>query len=444
MPRSARTLRPLAPCLLALCLLFCLSTLGGCAFLRPEPSTPELRRMAGQMLLVGFRGTGSAQAAPSPDAPGTRPDIQPNIQPDIQPDNLPDTLPILGQIAALNLGGVILFDRDVALGSPERNIQSPEQLSRLTGALQAAAHAAGSPPLFIAVDQEGGRVQRLRSARGFAETPAAAELCPGGPSTQGSTQGSAQGPAPDSAPDLRPALAAGQAVGATLAAAGINLDFAPVADVNVNPANPVIGGLGRSFSSDPKEVAACAGAFARGLKSRGVLTAAKHFPGHGSSTTDSHLGFTDVTATWTEAELIPFGELTRQDLADMVMTAHVFDARLDPNYPATLSRAVIDGILRGRLGFAGVVVTDDLQMRAVAGRYGLKESVRLIVNAGADVLLIGNNLDFDPNIAEKTLDALMALVAEGQVSPERIRQSCARILRLKTKLAPPRSPVAAQ
>jgi len=301
--------------------------------------------------------------------------------------------------------------------------------------LRQLRRAAGAG-MLIGIDQEGGRVQRLRSGRGFAETPAAAELCPGGPSTQDS----AQGPAPN----VAPALAAGQAVGATLAAAGINLDFAPVADVNVNPANPVIGGLGRSFSSDPKEVAACAGAFARGLKSRGVLTAAKHFPGHGSSTTDSHLGFTDVTATWTEAELIPFGELTRQDLADMVMTAHVFDARLDPNYPATLSRAVIDGILRGRLGFAGVVVTDDLQMRAVAGRYGLKESVRLIVNAGADVLLIGNNLDFDPNIAEKTLDALMALVAEGQVSPERIRQSCARILKLKTKLAPPRSPAAAQ
>ncbi|MDP3426414.1 MAG: glycoside hydrolase family 3 N-terminal domain-containing protein, partial [Humidesulfovibrio sp.] len=253
-----------------------------------------------------------------------------------------------------------------------------------------------------------------------------------------------QGPAPDSAPDLRPALAAGEQAGQTLAAAGINLDFAPVADVNVNPENPVIGGIGRSFSNDPKAVAACAGAFARGLQSRGVLTAAKHFPGHGSSTTDSHLGFTDVTTTWTEAELIPFAELTRQNLADMVMTAHVFDARLDPDYPATLSRAVINGILRERLGFTGVVVTDDLQMRAVAGRYGLKESVRLIVGAGADVLLIGNNLDFDPLIAEKTLGALMELVAEGAVSPERIRQSCARIQKLKTKLTPPRTPAAAQ
>jgi beta-N-acetylhexosaminidase len=375
--------------------------------MRPQEPSPELRRMAGQMLLVGFRGA------------------QPGL-------GTPDELPILGQIAALNLGGVILFDRDVALKSTERNIESPEQVSRLTSALQAAAAKAGAPPLFIAVDQEGGRVQRLRSARGFTETPPAAELCPGGVA------------GPDSGPDTGPALAAGEQAGRTLAEVGLNLDFAPVADVNVNPENPVIGGIGRSFSAAPKDVAACAGAFARGLQSRGVLTAAKHFPGHGSSTTDSHLGFTDVTATWTEAELIPFAELTRQGLADMVMTAHVFDARLDPDYPATLSRSVIDGVLRGRLGFTGVVVTDDLQMRAVAGRYGLKESVRLIVNAGADVLLIGNNLDFDPHIAEKTLGALMELVAEGKVSPERIRQSYARILKLKAKLRPPHTPAAKQ
>jgi len=413
MPDSAPSLRPASPLTgllalgLPLLLPLLLLMLGGCAALRVEQPSPELRRMAGQMLLVGFRGA------------------QPGL-------GTPEQLPILGQIAALNLGGVILFDRDVALKSPDRNIESPEQLLRLTSALQAAAAAAGAPPLFIAVDQEGGRVQRLRSARGFAQTPPAADLCPAASALA----------AP---PALPPALVAGETVGRTLASVGVNLDFAPVADVNVNPANPVIGALGRSFSADPGKVAACAGDFARGLHSQGVLTAAKHFPGHGSSHTDSHLGFTDVTATWTEAELIPFRELTRQGLADMVMTAHVFDARLDPVYPATLSQAVIDGILRGRLGFAGVVVTDDLQMRAVAGRYGLKESVRLIVNAGADVLLIGNNLDFDPAIAAKTLNALMELVAEGKVSPERIRQSCERIRTLKTKLpASPRIPAAAQ
>jgi beta-N-acetylhexosaminidase len=170
-----------------------------------------------------------------------------------------------------------------------------------------------------------------------------------------------------------------------------------------------------------------------GLQGQGVLTAAKHFPGHGSSTADSHLGFTDVTETWTEAELLPFAELIRAGRADMVMTAHVFNARLDTKYPATLSRAVITGLLRKRLGFAGVVVTDDLQMRAVASRYGLKEALGLAVNAGADILLIGNNLEHDPDIAPKAVDLLMELVTEGVVSPERIRQSAARVQALKAR-----------
>jgi beta-N-acetylhexosaminidase len=372
----------------------------GCALMRPEQPTPELKRLAGQMLLVGFRG-----AEPSDE----------NGQP----------LPILSQVAELNLGGVILFDRDAALGIPDRNIKSPEQVQRLTSALSLAATNAGLPPLFIAVDQEGGRVQRLKPANGFPDSPAAAELCPEAPQAQ-------------SAADSAPALTAGAATGRMLREAGFNLDFAPVCDVNVNPDNPVIGKIGRSFSADPKQAAACAGAFAQGLQGQGVLTAAKHFPGHGSSTSDSHLGFTDVSATWTEAELQPFVELIRAGLADMVMTAHVFNTRLDTKHPATLSRPVITGLLRKKLSYTGVVVTDDLQMRAVASRYGFKEALGLAVNAGADILLIGNNLEYDENIAPKALDLLMELVAEGVVCPERIRESAGRVQALKAqRLRPP-------
>jgi len=344
--------------------------------------------MAGQMLLIGFRGTEPVDENGAP-------------------------LPILRQVAELNLGGVILFDRDAALGTGNRNIQSPEQLSRLTSALSQAAANAGLPPLFVAVDQEGGRVQRLKSAYGFPDSPPAAELCPEG--------------------DDSPAFEAGQSTGRMLRGEGLNLDFAPVCDVNVNPQNPVIGALGRSFSADPARVSACAGTFASGLKSQGVLTAAKHFPGHGSSTSDSHLGFTDVTETWTEAELAPFATLIRQNLADMVMTAHVYNARLDAKHPATLSRPVITGLLRRKLGYSGVVVTDDLQMRAVTSRYGFKEALGLAVNAGADVLLIGNNLEYDDQAGQNALDALMALVAEGTVPAARIRESSARILALKQR-----------
>lgn len=375
---------------LAALLLMGLAALAqGCALARPEPPSPELRRQAGQMLLVGFRGAEPLDA-----------------------DGVP--LPILRQVAELNLGGVILFDRDAALGgAPGRNVVSPGQLARLTGAVAKAAADAGGPPPFIAVDQEGGRVQRLKPANGFPDSPAAAALCP------------------DDDAEGRQAFAAGTATGGMLRGAGFNLDFAPVCDVNVNPANPVIGGIGRSFSADPGRVAVCAGAFAAGLQGQGVLAAAKHFPGHGSSTADSHLGFTEITATWSEAELTPFAALIRNGRADMVMTAHVFNARLDPRHPATLSKAVITGLLRGRLGFSGVVVTDDMQMRAVTDRYGFKEAIGLAVNAGADVLLMGNNLEHDPELAPKALDALMELVAEGTVSAERIRQSAGRVQALK-------------
>lgn len=363
--------------------------LSGCALVRPGQPDPELRRMAGQMLLVGFRG------AEPLDAEGRR-------------------LAILRQIPELGLGGVILFDRDAQTGQAGRNVTSPEQLRRLTAALSDAARSAGLPPLFLAVDQEGGRVQRLKSANGFPDTPAAAELCPEG--------------------DALPARAAGEAIGRTLRASGLNLDFAPVCDVNVNPENPVIGGIGRSFSADPERVSACAAGFARGLKAQGVLTALKHFPGHGSSRTDSHQGFTDVSATWSEAELAPFAALVRENLADMVMTAHVFNARLDPALPATLSERTITGLLRKRLGFGGVVVTDDLQMRAVAAHHGFKAALRLAVLAGADVLLIGNNLDYDEDVAARALDALMELAAEGDIPAARIRESYARIMRLKAGL----------
>ncbi len=386
MPVFARHRAALRPAAAALALLL----LSGCALLRPEQPGPELRRMAGQMLLVGFRG------AEPQDAEGRQ-------------------LAILRQIPQLGLGGVILFDRDAQTGQAGRNITSPEQLRRLTAALARAASDAGLPPLFLAVDQEGGRVQRLKSANGFPDTPPAAELCPEG----------------DPVPTQGPALAAGEAIGRTLRASGLNLDFAPVCDVNVNPENPVIGGIGRSFSSDPARVSACAGAFARGLKAQGVLTALKHFPGHGSSRTDSHQGFTDVSETWSEAELAPFAALLRERLADMVMTAHVFNRRLDPELPATLSKKTITGVLRERLGFAGVVVTDDLQMRAVAAHYGFKAALGRAVLAGADILLIGNNLDYDEDVAAKALDALMELVAEGEVPAARIRESHARILRLK-------------
>ncbi|MFH1915572.1 MAG: glycoside hydrolase family 3 N-terminal domain-containing protein [Pseudomonadota bacterium] len=347
----------------------------------PGSADDDLDRMVGQMLMTGFRGF------------------------TVTPDS-----PIVRDIRERHLGGVILFDYDVALGSPDRNIDSPAQVARLTADL--AGHA--TIPLLVAVDQEGGRVQRLKPARGFTGSPSAKEL----------------GTMDDAAIE-----AVGAEVGETLRAAGFNLDFAPVTDVDVNTDSPAIGRLGRSFSADPAQVGRCAERFLAGLASQGVTGCLKHFPGHGSAGTDSHLGVTDVTATWSRDELIPYRMLIDHGAARMIMTAHIFNARLDPDHPATLSRPVITGLLRDELGFDGVVVTDDLDMKAIADRYGRDEAIRLAIEAGADILLFGNNLAYDPEIVEKAHDIITALVRDGVIAEARIRESFERIMQLKTRMA---------
>lgn len=341
----------------------------------------DLEHMAGQMLLVGFRGL------------------------EISGDD-----PIARDVALGRVGGVVLFDFDVLLKQPGRNIKNPEQVRRLTAALKALAPL----PLIVAVDQEGGRVQRFKARDGFADTPSAAEM--GSWNDPGRVRGAAE------------------ALGDMLRGLGVNMDFAPCVDVNVNPKSPAIGALGRSFSSDPERVALNAEAFLRGLADAGVLSCLKHFPGHGSATSDSHLGFTDVSVTWREAELTPYRLLLARDRVDMVMTAHVFNSNLDPDYPASLSRRITTDLLRGELGFTGVIVTDDLQMRAVTGKYDLETTVRLALDAGADILLFGNNLAYDPDLPTKAQAVIVKLVRDGVIPESRVRESYERIMVLKNKL----------
>lgn len=339
-----------------------------------------LRDMIGQMLLVGFRGTA------------------------VDGDS-----PILRDIREHNLGGVILFDRDVQLQSAERNIQSPEQVRALTASLQASARV----PLFVAVDQEGGRVRRFREDRGFAASPSAKSMGLGAPAQT---------------------RLEGERTGKLLADLGVNLNFAPVADVDVNPASPAIGALERSFSSDPDLVAVHAGAFCQGLLNQGVLPCLKHFPGHGSAAADSHLGLTDVSKTWTPAELRPYEMLIPLKASPLIMTGHLFLRQLDEIYPSTLSKAVLTGLLRQRLGFQGVIVSDDMQMRAIADHYGQAEAILLAVEAGVDVLVFGNNLDYDPEIVPKAIDILAKAVEDGRLPAERITASYRRIQAVKQQL----------
>ena len=249
------------------------------------------------------------------------------------------------------VGGVVLF---------ERNLEDPPQLA----ALVAEIHALRRPPLLVAVDQEGGRVQRLRAP--WTEFPPMRTVAGAG--------------------GAGAAAAVGRALAVECREAGIAWDFAPVADVDTNPANPVIGD--RSFGHDPQAVAACVAAFVRAMQDEGVAACAKHFPGHGDTDEDSHVGLPVVRhdrARLEAVELVPFRAAAAAGVAS-VMTAHVLVEAIDPRRPATFSPDVL-AILREELGFGGLVVTDDLEMGAVAGRMPPEAMADAALRAGADVLL---------------------------------------------------------
>ena len=303
----------------------------------------------------------------------------------------------------------MLFDVDQPTGGV-RNVVSPEQVAGLTGSLQEAAGG----ELIIAVDQEGGRVARLDDRHGFPATMSAAEL--GVRGDPAFTQQTAE------------------RLAETLKAVGVNLNLAPVADLNLNPDNPGIGALDRSFGADPDAVVTQVEAFVAGHRATGVGTAIKHFPGQGSATGDTHTGFVDVTDTWTRAELEPFGRIVADGAADAVMTAHIFAAQLDPDVPATLSASVINGLLRGELGFTGVVISDDLQMGAIRDQFGYEDAVRRALLAGVDLLLIANQQLFVSEIVARTIAVIEGFVADGTLPIDVIDAAEERVAALRRSI----------
>ncbi|NPA30227.1 MAG: glycoside hydrolase family 3 protein [Epsilonproteobacteria bacterium] len=307
-------------------------------------------------------------------------------------------------INALPPGGVILFDE--AAGDPMRaNIRSPKQLASLTRSLMQCT----GRPLLIAVDQEGGRVRRLRPEAGFVDLPAAKEM--------------ANLP-PQQAYDLY-VRAAKQ-----MHRVGINVNFAPVLDLAINQDNPVIAGLGRAYGKDPETVTLYASLFADALRANGIVPVFKHFPGHGSAAGDTHKGFVDVTTRWQRIELFPYLALFEPGGRQMVMTAHIFNKNLDPYLPATLSKRVLHDLLREKMGFDGVVVTDALGMRAIADRYGPEEAAVRALEAGADLLLFAEVRD--ASRYRKLVAAVAKAVREGRLSRQRLDEAAARLKRLKT------------
>jgi beta-N-acetylhexosaminidase len=348
----------------------------------PDPARASaLLPRLGDLLLVGFHGTTGA-----PDGE-------------------------LGQLLCESrVGGVLLFGR---------NVTDPEQVGRLARwASQHARACAGRPPL-IATDAEGGRVMRLGTSAGYTPTLSHQEL--------------------GEANDLAVTELEARRIGGRLRDAGINWDLAPVVDVGYNPANPVIVGAGRSFGGDPARVVAHARAYLAGMRAAGVLTALKHFPGHGSSFTDSHLGFVDVSDTARPAlELAPYRALMAEGAVDSVMTAHVFNRRRDRRYPATLSRPTITGLLRGELGWTGVVVSDDLRMGAIERHYGLDAAAVLALNAGVDLLLIADDrLPDKRSAAAVALGAIRHALETGRLAPDTLEASLTRLATLRSHLPPP-------
>ena len=355
--------------------------LGGCAGRIDPARVAELSSDLGQLLLVGFHGTTA------------------------------DENPALERLLCeARVGGVLVFARNVVDGP---------QLTRLTGAARERARACTGRPLLVAVDAEGGAVMRLGPRGGWTATMSAEEL--------------------GRANDVTLTELEARRIGGMLRESGVNWNLAPVVDVGYNPANPVIVGAGRSFSADPRRVTEHARAFVRGMREAGLLTALKHFPGHGSSVADSHLGFVDVTDTARpDVELQPYRALIADGLADSVMTAHVVNRWLDPFYPATLSARAIDRLLRIDLGFQGPVVSDDLRMGAIEQHYGMAESALLALTAGVDVLLIADDrLPDGASASALLLQSLRQALANGRLSEARVTEALARVTALKSRITPP-------
>jgi len=359
-----------------LCRFVAISLLAGLGLPAAALAAPTIEQMAGQMIVVGFQGKSMAETAA-----------------------------LREEIAKGEVGGVMYLKTNVT------DLKTVRAMN--------ASFLAANPelPPFITLDQEGGRVERLTREVGFPETPSAAEV--------------AEKMDELGAAELYRKLAK------AIAAEGFNVNFGPVADVNVNPNNPIIARYGRAYSDDPFKVFQYDAAFINAHSEQGVLTALKHYPGHGSSTGDSHEGFVDISKTWDESELAPYKLLLKYGApVDMVMVGHLYvgDRGDGAQVPSSLSHYWITQVLREKIGFDGVVITDDMEMGAVREHYEFEDRIVRAVKAGVDILLFSNTARPRTSIAD---DIRAVLVKHAQADPAfaaRIEESYGRIVRLKQKL----------
>ncbi len=361
-------------------LTICVATISTLLSAGQTFAQPSLRTKLGQMVMVTVTGDSVEKSSPSMDT-------------------------LKSDLAGGLIGGVIMF-------TWSGNLKNPDQIAHLTDQLQQRA----AIPLLLAIDQEGGKVARLTASNGFAATASAYEL-----GTVVNQENATRSTA--------------STMAGWFIRTGLTMNLAPVVDLNVNPSSPAIGALQRSFSADASTVVRHASWFIDEFHKRGLFTTLKHFPGHGSATADSHLGFTDVTQSWTSRELEPYTGLLAEHAVDAIMTGHLFNAKLDSLFPATLSASTITGLLRTQLGYSGVVVSDEMSMKAISSYYGLDEAMVLAVHAGVDILLYNRNLDSNgTSLARHVVDVLEGAVQRGEISEGRIDTSFARIMALKSRL----------
>ena len=300
---------------------------------------------------------------------------------------------VISRIEEYPVGGIALFSR---------NITSAEQLPMFISDLQSSSKY----PLFIAVDEEGGRVARIANSDFFnvASYKSMEDIGKSG--------------------DASKAEEVGRQIGSYLKELGFNLDFAPVADTNTNPQNIVIGD--RSYGSDPALVARMVSAQLDGLHKSGIIGTLKHFPGHGDTKDDTHSGYVSVNKSWDElkeCELVPF--ISVLDKADTIMVSHITVTSID-KLPSSLSYEIITRKLRNELGYNGVIITDSMAMGAVADSYTSDIAAVMAVKAGADIILM-------PESLEKSFNAVLNAVNSGEISMERLDESVLRILKMKAK-----------
>ena len=356
---------------------FCLLLIGTAfTHAQSEAQAPDsLDIKIGQMILIGFPG----------------PAVDPKV---------------LEEVRGGKVGSIILFEKNI----PPTN--SFVALKKIIWTYQQAAPI----PLLIGIDQEGGRVNRLKDKYGFPKSITAAAM--------------------GKSPTLDSVRFYAEATASTLSGLGININFGPVVDLASNPDNPIIAKYGRAFSANEDSVIIFAKEFIKQHHRYNVLTSLKHFPGHGSSKDDTHLGIADVTNTWEERELKPYKSLIDSGYVDAVMTSHIVNRKLDQEgNPGTLSSNILDGILRKRLKFDGVIFTDDMQMHAITKHYGLEDAIKLAVNGGVDIMTFSNNIQgSDERTVDKVHSIIKDFVKKGVIKKERIDESFARIMKLKRRL----------